>query len=187
MPSRLNDQEQGAFIVIMQRVHECDLTGHILQTELGWTHLCLPPVYEAKHPFPIRTSVVRKSTGTVWSDPRKEGEALWPEKFSLNALQRMAKNELGSHMASGQLQQRPTAREGGLFKLDWFNNPVKRVPEHLTDFENPCLGGTTSSSATQSDRRSASPTPDRTSQSPRSCRATIDAFHKKSYRPPFPK
>lgn len=132
MPSRLNDQEHGAFIVIMQRVHERDLTGHILQTESGWTHLCLPAVSDAKHPFPIRTSVVRKSTGTVWTDPRKEGEALWPEKFPLAALQWIAKDELmSSHMAAGQLQQRPTAREGGLFKRDWFNNPVKRVPERL--------------------------------------------------------
>jgi phage terminase large subunit-like protein len=31
-------------------------------------------------------------------------------------------------MAAGQLQQRPTAREGGLFKRAWFDNPVKLVP-----------------------------------------------------------
>ena len=37
-----------------------------------------------------------------------------------------------SHAAAGQLQQRPTAREGGVFKREWFNNPVKRVPyDHL--------------------------------------------------------
>jgi hypothetical protein len=46
MPSRLNDQDHGLFIVIMQRVHERDLSGHILSTDLGWTHLCLPAVYE---------------------------------------------------------------------------------------------------------------------------------------------
>ena len=76
MPSRLNDQNHGVFMVIMQRVHERDLSGHILATELGWTHLCLPAVCESKHPFPIRTSVIRKSTGKVWSDPREEGEPL---------------------------------------------------------------------------------------------------------------
>ena len=101
MPSRLNDQDHGVFIIIMQRVHERDLSGYILQTEFGWTHLCLPAVYEAKHPFPIRTSVVRKSTGTVWSDPRQEGEALWPEKFPLAALQRIGQ---GSSLRS--LRQR---------------------------------------------------------------------------------
>jgi predicted phage terminase large subunit-like protein len=129
MPSRLNDQEHGAFIIIMQRVHERDLSGHVLESELGWTHLCLPAVYESKHPCPMRTLVIRKATGRTWTDPRKEGEALWPEKFPVEALQRMAKNELmSSHMAAGQLQQRPTAREGGLFKRAWFNNPVKLVP-----------------------------------------------------------
>ena len=132
MPSRLNDQEYGVFIVIMQRVHERDLSGHILATEMGWTHLCLPAVYESKHPFPTRTSVIRKSTGQVWTDPRREGEPLWPEKFPLEALQRIAKDEvLSSHMAAGQLQQRPTAREGGLFKREWFANPAKFAPEGL--------------------------------------------------------
>lgn len=36
-----------------------------------------------------------------------------------------------SHAAAGQLQQRPTAREGGLFKRQWFANPVKFFPEGL--------------------------------------------------------
>lgn len=126
LPSRLNDQDHGVFIVIMQRVHERDLSGHILATELGWTHLCLPAVYEPNHPFPIRTAVKRKATGQIWTDPRKEGEPLWPERFSREALQRMAKDEaISSHMAAGQLQQRPTAREGGLFKRAWFDNPVR--------------------------------------------------------------
>jgi predicted phage terminase large subunit-like protein len=132
MPARLNDQDHGVFVVIMQRVHERDLSGHILTTEMGWTHLCLPAVYEAKHPHPIRTSVRRKSTGQVWQDPRKEGEPLWPDKFPLAALQRIAKDEgLSSHMAAGQLQQRPSARDGGLFKREWFANPVKFARETL--------------------------------------------------------
>ena len=114
MPSRLNDQEHGTFIIIMQRVHERDLSGHVLESELGWTHLCLPAVSETRHPHPMRTSVIRKATGQIWADPRKEGEALWPQKFPVEALQRIAKSEfMSSHMAAGQLQQRPTAREGG--------------------------------------------------------------------------
>lgn len=128
MPSRLNDQKHGAFIVIMQRVHERDLSGHILASETGWTHLCLPAVYEAKHPFPIRTSVVRKTTGKIWADPRKEGDPLWPGKFPRDVLDRIAKDRsMSSHVAAGQLQQRPTARDGGLFKRHWFNNPLKVV------------------------------------------------------------
>lgn len=121
LPSRLNDQSHGVFIVIMQRVHERDLSGHILANELGWTHLCLPAVCESKHPFPIRTTVKRKATGEIWADPRQEGETLWPERFPREALERIAKDQsMTSHVAAGQLQQRPTAAEGGLFKREWF-------------------------------------------------------------------
>ena len=117
LPSRLDNQEHGVFIVIMQRVHENDLSGHILGKEQGWTHLCLPAVYEAKHPFPIRTIVKRKSTRETWTDPRQEGEVLWPQRFPREALERIAKDEsMSSHVAVGQLQQRPTAAEGGMFK-----------------------------------------------------------------------
>jgi predicted phage terminase large subunit-like protein len=132
LPTRLNDQERGVFIVIMQRVHERDLSGHILTNELGWTHLCLPAEYEPNHPFPFRSTVRRKATGEVWTDPRKQGEPLWPERFSREALRRIAKDEgMTSHMAAGQLQQRPTAREGGLFKREWFANPIRYPPSSL--------------------------------------------------------
>ena len=42
MQSRLNDPKTGVFIIVMQRLHEKDLTGHILAEDLGYTHLCLP-------------------------------------------------------------------------------------------------------------------------------------------------
>ena len=51
MQTRLNDPKTGAFIIIMQRVHENDLTGHILGNEYNaWDHLCLPARYEIGHP-----------------------------------------------------------------------------------------------------------------------------------------
>jgi predicted phage terminase large subunit-like protein len=119
MPTRLNDPKRGVFIVIMQRVHERDLSGHILAKELGWTHLCLPASYERKHPYPMKTTVIRKRTGQVWKDPRTEGEPLWKERFDEDTLSDW-KIDLGAHAAAGQLQQRPTARAGGLFKRHWF-------------------------------------------------------------------
>jgi len=45
MSTRLNDSKTGAFVVIQQRLGESDLTGHILETDTGWTHLCLPMKY----------------------------------------------------------------------------------------------------------------------------------------------
>ena len=54
-------------------------------------------------------------------------QLLGPARFSLEALQRMAKDEaLSTHMAAGQYQQRPTAREGGLFKRAWFTRCHER-------------------------------------------------------------
>ena len=40
LQTRLNDPKKGVFIVIMQRLHESDLTGYILSEQLGYEHLC---------------------------------------------------------------------------------------------------------------------------------------------------
>jgi len=45
LPTRVNNK-QSAFVVIMQRVHEEDVSGVILAKELGYTHLMLPMEFE---------------------------------------------------------------------------------------------------------------------------------------------
>ena len=41
--SRLNNPDIGVFIVIMQRLHENDLTGMLLEKEPhNWEYICLP-------------------------------------------------------------------------------------------------------------------------------------------------
>ena len=78
MQTRLNDPRTGAFVIIMQRVHEQDLTGHILSNQLSdeWDHLMLPARYEIGHPTPMRSTL-------NFTDPRtKEGELLWPERIT---------------------------------------------------------------------------------------------------------
>jgi predicted phage terminase large subunit-like protein len=107
MSTRLNDPATGRVVVVMQRLHERDLTGHLLE-QGGWTHLCLPAEFEPSHPF-------------VWpGDPRSEpGELLWPGHFNQDALGKL-KVKLGSYKAAGQLQQRPAPAEGGIFKTAWW-------------------------------------------------------------------
>lgn len=113
LPTRLNDQKNGAIVVIMQRLHEKDLAGHILANEAGWDHLCLPARYEPDHPHPLRSSL-------GFEDPRTEpGELLWPARFDEAAINSLSQT-LGAYGTAGQLQQRPTPREGGLFKRSWF-------------------------------------------------------------------
>jgi hypothetical protein len=109
MSTRVNDPKSTAKVVVMQRCHEEDLSGHLLE-QGGWEHLCLPAEYEgASH-----------TTSIGWSDPRKEqGELLWPERFGRIELEEL-KRSLGSYAAAEQLQQRPSPAEGGLLKRHWF-------------------------------------------------------------------
>lgn len=112
MPTRLNDPETGAYIIIMQRLAQNDLTGYILESEIdGWTHLCLPGRYESDRA--IETSI-------GWNDPRTiEGQLLWPERFSEASLQRLEKT-MGPWTFNGQIQQRPQPKGGGIIKEEWW-------------------------------------------------------------------
>jgi predicted phage terminase large subunit-like protein len=112
MPTRLNDPEHGAFIIIQQRLGEDDLTGHILEHEAdGWTHLCLPGRYEPERSF---------HTSIGWKDPRTEpGELLWPERFSEPYLKRLEKS-MGPFTFAGQIQQRPEPKGGGIILREWW-------------------------------------------------------------------
>lgn len=129
MSTRLNDPKTGAYVAIMQRLHEGDLVGHLLKRGDEWVHLCLPARYEHDHPF-------------VWArDPRKEdGELLWPERMGETEVKSL-EVALGSYGAAGQLQQRPAPREGGMFKRAWFE-VVDAAPANLVYVRDWDLAGT---------------------------------------------
>lgn len=92
-------------VVIMQRLHESDLSGHLL-AKGGWEHVCFPMRYEPGRPSP--------------DDPRTQaGELLWPDIFT-EAKVAQLERDLGSYGAAGQLQQRPSPAEGGLIKRAWW-------------------------------------------------------------------
>jgi len=126
MQTRLNDPKTGAFVIIMQRVHENDLTGHILRNEYNdWDHLCLPARYELGHPSPTKSSL-------NFTDPRtKENQLLWPERIDHKTLDSLEKS-LGSYASAGQLQQRPMPKGGGILKAEWW---VPWEKEDLPDIE----------------------------------------------------
>jgi predicted phage terminase large subunit-like protein len=109
MSTRVNDPRTAAKVVVMQRCHQRDLSGHLLE-QGGWEHLCLPAEYEKPG----------CTTSVGWSDPRAEqSELLWPERFGPEELESL-KRSLGSYAAAGQLQQRPSPAGGGIFKRHWF-------------------------------------------------------------------
>jgi len=109
MSSRLNDMKTGAYVIIMQRVHEKDLSGHVLEREAEeWDHLCLPARYEG-------TNRVRSTLG--FKDPRRRtDQPLCPARFGDAELKKLERS-LGSYGTAGQLQQRPSPRGGGMMKV----------------------------------------------------------------------
>jgi predicted phage terminase large subunit-like protein len=117
MPSRVNDLSVDAFAVIMQRVHDEDLSGYILEGG-GYEHLCLPTEFDG-----TRRSVtyIRKPGAEpekFFEDPRQvDGELLFPSLFPREVVEKLKKplTGLGADFA-GQYNQRPTAEEGGMFK-----------------------------------------------------------------------
>lgn len=110
MSTRGNDPKTVCKVIVMQRVHEKDLSGHVL-AEKGYEHLCLPAEFE-----PERKCV----TSIGWEDPReKAGALLWPDRFGAPQIAAM-KRELGSYRYAGQGQQRPAPAEGNIFKRAWW-------------------------------------------------------------------
>jgi predicted phage terminase large subunit-like protein len=115
--TRLNDPATGCIVVIMQRLHEEDLTGHLVAGDETWHHVMLPMRHEEE----------RHCEG----DPRtKEGELLWPGHFTEQVVSAL-EVRLGSYGAAGQLQQRPSPKGGGIWKPDTHIPPLKRDGEHI--------------------------------------------------------
>lgn len=92
--SRVNDRETP-IIVIMQRLHEEDLSGFLLNDGSGekWDHLCLPAVDEENNP-------------------------LWKEKHSFEELEQI--RQANRYNFAGQYMQTPSPAEGGEWRKDWF-------------------------------------------------------------------
>ena len=111
VPTRLNDPVRSAIVVIMQRLHERDLSGVILAKNLGYDHLMLPMEFEPER---------ARATRIGFTDPRRDpGELLFPARFPRAAVER-DKAAMGEYAAAGQYQQRPAPRDGGLFKRGGF-------------------------------------------------------------------
>jgi predicted phage terminase large subunit-like protein len=107
--TRLRDKKNGVIIVIMQRLHQDDLTGHLLKKG-GWELLRIPAVAEEDEAWTIKNKIY----------VRKVGELLHPAREDHEEIE-SAKIELGSYSYSGQYQQRPAPLGGGMVELKWFN------------------------------------------------------------------
>jgi predicted phage terminase large subunit-like protein len=111
MLSRLDNKETGVVIIVMQRVHQDDLTGYLLdRSPSTWTVLNLPAIAEEDQEIQI-------GPGRVYH--RKAGEVLHPARESLRALEEL-RRELGSDIFSAQYQQAPVPPGGAMIKREWL-------------------------------------------------------------------
>lgn len=121
--------KDAASIVIMQRLHSGDLSGHLI-AKGGWEHICLPMRYEAPAMNEQTGKLVPRMqpTSIGWNDPRThDGELLWPHVYTAQKVDNL-EHVLGIYHAAGQLQQRPTPRGGGKFRREWFKIVTTRPP-----------------------------------------------------------
>jgi predicted phage terminase large subunit-like protein len=159
LPTRLNKASESVQVVIMQRLHEHDVTGVILSDLIDdWVHLMIPMEFESKHRCfttipssfgepskrtrvmeegePLPTYVEDEENGELMypQDPRtEEGELMWPERFSqeaVDALKRTFRAQGGSYAEAAQLQQRPVSRSGGLIDKAKFNF-IDTIPDDV--------------------------------------------------------
>lgn len=117
--SRLDDKRKGAIVVVMQRLHEDDLTGHLLRKG-GWEVLDIPAVAERDREY-------RCGTFRAW---RKEGQVLQAEREDAGMLAEL-KRELGSRAYAAQYQQNPAPEQGEMVRREWFRRH-KVSPEAFT-------------------------------------------------------
>lgn len=135
LATRVTDPRSTAEVVIMQRLHEEDLSGHILSQNIGgWDHLMIPQQYDPRR-------YVQTSIG--WTDPRgaldeeeqaeydgalavnpkaphpHDGMLMWPDRFDEEWVER-EQVRMGSVAWSGQMQQIPVGRGTEIIKPEWW-------------------------------------------------------------------
>ena len=104
--NRVNDLRSSTRIGIMQRLHQMDWGGHVLEKE-GWERLCIRQEFEPG----------LEPTFLGWEDPRKAiGELMFPQRFTREVVA-TERRRLGSTGYAAQHQQNPSPSGGGMFKI----------------------------------------------------------------------
>jgi predicted phage terminase large subunit-like protein len=112
--SRLNDKRRGRIVLIMQRLHQDDLVGHVQELE-PWTLIRFPAIAEQDETHEIQTPHGPRCF------QRRAGEALHPEREPLEVLKRI-RGTVGEYNFAAQYQQSPTPLGGGMVEAAWFKS-----------------------------------------------------------------
>lgn len=117
--TRLNDKKKGVILIIMQRLHQDDLSGYLLQKNY-WSSLILPAICEQDTCFSFG-NFSHNFMRNEFLNPRREGHS---------EIER-AKEELGSYGFNAQYQQAPLNVNSGIIKAEW----IKRYSSMPTDYQ----------------------------------------------------
>jgi predicted phage terminase large subunit-like protein len=125
VPTRLNNLEQDAIIIIAQRLHEEDIVGVIQQAQLPYEFVVIPTEFEGKTTINEKLNLL---------DPRKQnGELLFPKLFPRTEIENLKKS-LGPYGFAAQHQQTPSPRTNGFFdvsNIHWYEKEELPKKEHL--------------------------------------------------------
>lgn len=108
--SRVNSVADSAIIVIMQRLHQDDVSA--VADAMGYEKLVVPMRWDESY---------RSTTSIGWTDPRTEdGELMWPERFPAEWVDTQENGDtgMGPYAFAAQMQQTPVPRQGGMFQTD---------------------------------------------------------------------
>jgi predicted phage terminase large subunit-like protein len=106
--TRLDDKHKGVIVLVMQRLHEHDLSGYLL-AKGGWEHLALPACTTQRTLYGFGRVYKQCATGELLHSKREDA-----------GLIERAKIDLGSAAFAAQYQQRPVPEEGGMLRPWWF-------------------------------------------------------------------
>lgn len=111
LASRLDDKASGAIICVMQRLHQYDLAGTMLETG-KFRQLSLPAIAQTDE-------LIQLTRGR--SHLRRVGDVLHPQRESLEVLEEI-RAEMGSRAFAAQYQQDPVPALGNILKAAWFRS-----------------------------------------------------------------
>lgn len=111
----------------MQRLHEDDMIGHVRSFTDDFELISFPAIAQADEHHVIETPF-----GTL-SHHRREGEALHPQRESLEILAEQ-KRSMGSAFFAAQYLQSPTPPGGGIVKTEWFQRFDAAAPPRFEHY-----------------------------------------------------
>jgi predicted phage terminase large subunit-like protein len=132
--SRLDDKKNGAIVIVMQRLHEDDLTGHLIKKKNHFWHVLTLPALangETIYKFNNRTII------------RQDKEPLHAKREDIKEIEQ-TRIELGDYAFNAQYLQNPITKLGKCIKYEWlkkYDNAPKEFIRLVQSWDIACKIG----------------------------------------------